>query len=458
MLRNRPGIDFSIVLIFLGLQGLVVDQTGSAQQREIPAALQPWQGWASWGDTTFKSPPSFENANERMTVWPGQLTLTAGPSGAEWKFSVTVFDEAWLPLPGNDEVWPQLVVANGAPQAVIERNARPAVRLLPGRHELSGQFSWKTMPQHLPLPPEIGLLTLVVNDEKVEVPNWDADGTLWLTRKRTGEAEADSVNVQVYRLFEDGIPAWLHTDLELTVSGKSREEEFGWILPEGWKLATVESSLPVSVDERGRVKAQVRAGKWTISFLAFKTSDDRTLGFPVDAQPTTNLELIGFKSDPEFRLAEFTGLQAVDVSQTSFPKKWQGLPVFQWITSEKINLEEKMRGMGMQRPAGLTITRHLWLDEDGQGFTYHDLVSGNDQKIWRLDAASGLELGSVRVNGTGQLITESPDDNESQRVEIQTRRKSSTNSTSPWHSCSMIAFLRADTVSDDCAGWRTNRS
>ena len=410
----------AIVVMGFFLQGTISLNELCAQQREVPEALQPWKSWATWDLTTLNSPPSFSDARAKMPLWPGRLTLTAGANGADWKFSVTVFDEAWLPLPGSNEHWPQSVVADGVSLPVVEKNARPSVRLLPGRHELSGQFKWNTMPQRVQLPPEIGLLTLIVNNETVEAPNWEASGALWLTRKRIGETEADSISVNVYRLFEDGIPTWLRTELELTVSGKSREEELGWVLPEGWKLATVESGLPISIDDRGRAKVQVRAGKWTVSLHSFRTSDERSLRFSPEAQPMVNLELIGFKANPEFRLAEFTGLQPVDVTQTSYPQRWQGLPVFQWNTAEAITLEEKQRGMGMQRPAGLAVTRHLWLDEAGQGFVYHDQVIGYNQQIWRLDVAPELELGSVRVNGTGQLITASPIDN-AQGVEIRTR-------------------------------------
>jgi hypothetical protein len=417
---NALSLISFLSLVFLFLQGTFLGENLPAQQREIPPALQPWKAWANWDNTTLNSPPTFDDAREKMPVWPGRLSIVAEPKKAEWKFSVTVFDEAWVSLPGSDEVWPQRIAENGESLPVVERNGRPAVRLLPGRHELVGEFTWNTMPQRLLLPPEIGLLTLTVNNEEVAAPNWDAGGNLWLTRQRTGEAEADSISLKVYRLLEDGIPTWLRTEIELTVSGKSREEELGWVLPEGWKLSTVESLLPVSVDERGRLKAQVRAGKWTLSFHAFRTNDERTIRFSEGAEPITDVELIGFKSAPEFRLAELTGLQAIDVTQTLFPQKWQGLPVFQWNTGEAITLEEKLRGMGMQRPAGLAVKRRLWLDEDGKGYTYHDVVSGSDQQIWRLDSAADQELGSVRVNGIGQLITASPVDN-SPGVEIRER-------------------------------------
>ena len=79
-----------------------------------------------------------------------------------------------------------------------------------------------------------------------------------------------------------------------------------------------------------------------------------------------------------------------------------------------------MRGLGLQRPEGLSIDRQLWLDEDGAGFTYRDRFQGRMQQIWRLDAAEGQELGAVRVDGEGQLITANPQTG-AEGVEIRSR-------------------------------------
>ncbi|MFM8360729.1 MAG: hypothetical protein ACKOET_19440, partial [Verrucomicrobiota bacterium] len=70
--------------------------------------------------------------------------------------------------------------------------------------------------------------------------------------------------------------------------------------------------------------------------------------------------------------------------------------------------------------AGLGIRREWWLDEDGAGLTFRDRLSGTLQQVWRLDAAEGGELGSVRSGGQGQLITRNPR-NGAPGVEIRTR-------------------------------------
>ena len=399
---------------------LVFPPDATAQRPDIPEALKPWESWATWNDVERNSPAAYNNANDRINYWPSRLNLETGPRNGSWEIAVNVFADSWVAIPGGSEAWPMNVVGNGNPIAVVEREGYPAVKLAVGRHELSGEFAWDKMPQRIAIPRRIGLLNLVVDGQAVSLPSWDDTGHVWLRRQRIEPAEENSITVQVFRVIEDGIPTWLRTDIELTVSGKSREEEFGWILPEGWKLARVDSPIPVAVDSLGRMKAQVRAGKWTISVNAFRSTDTREIKFADVAQPITSLELVGFKSKPEFRLAEVTGLQAVDVTQTTFPQKWRGLPVFQWDTSTSIQIEEKMRGMGLQRPEGLAINRQFWLDENGKGLTYRDTVRGKMLQIWRLDTADGQQIGSVRVNGKGQLITSNPQTG-SNGVEIRTR-------------------------------------
>ncbi len=209
-------------------------QVVSAQDREIPEVLKPWRDWATWQDRDQNSPAAYNNPQDRIPFWPSRLELDVGASSAEWRISVKVFDTTWLPLPGSNQVWPIRVLSNGQPVPVVEFEGRPGVKLAAGRYELRGEFAWEQIPQKIAIPQQVGMLSLTIDEQAVAIPNWDQSGHVWL--KRTADVEvADSVTVQVYRAIQDGIPTWLHTDIELTVSGKSREEELGWVLPAGWK-------------------------------------------------------------------------------------------------------------------------------------------------------------------------------------------------------------------------------
>lgn len=341
-------------------------------------------------------------------------------SAGRFNLALTVYSKSWVQLPGNKEVWPQAVRANGAEVAVLEHNGFPSVQLNAGTYQLIGTYRWEELPQRLSLPTEVGILSLAVEGKAVAAPSTDAGGFLWLQQKRTEEAEKNFLAVKVYRLIEDGIPLWLQTEVELSVAGKSREETLGTLLPEGWHLSRIDSPIPVAVDEQGRMKAQVRAGKWTVRVQAFRLLPMTDFHYPVGATPLVPQELVAFRAQPELRLVAVIGVPSIDVTQTTFPAAWRELPVYSWENRTAFQLTERMRGMGLQKPEGLRIDRELWLDDNGQGLTFRDRIQGNRQQIWRLDAAEQNELGSVRSGGQGQLITRNPQTG-APGVEVRTR-------------------------------------
>jgi hypothetical protein len=396
-----------ILFITLALCGPALAQT----EREIPSALKPWEKWATWEDRDSDCPPGYQDPAKRFCAWPSRVAISADRHGGSFEFDVEVFAKTWVGLPGGRDVWPSSVSANGEPLPVIERGETPSVFLPPGTHRINGAFFWKEIPQTIPLPPDVGMVSLSIDGRAVELPEWDARGQLWLRRDRTreGETAKDFLGVQVYGLIEDGIPMWLRTEIELVVAGKSREEQLGGVLPEGWKLAAVDSPIPVAVDDAGRVKAQVRPGKWKVRLDAFSLDNPQEVGFAPGVKPAIQEELIAFQSRPDFRMVDIVGIPVIDVSQTPFPDAWRPFPVYRWATDSPFQIEERMRGMGMQRPAGLDITRTLWLNEIGTEIIFRDQIAGGMQEIWRLDAAGGVVLGSVRGGGVGQLITRNPE-------------------------------------------------
>lgn len=415
-----PGWTILAALAVLPLLGYAAPQPDGGG-KQIPDALKPWEVWATWGDEHRLCPTPYSDAKKHLCFWPSRFGLQAQRGGGKFDLVVTVFHETWVPLPGNHDVWPLDVRANGALVAVLEHEGNPAVRLTTGTVRLEGTYRWSDIPQRIRIPREIGILALVIDGKPVDAPVWDAQGFLWL--KRDGAAEEADKNflaVKLYASLEDGIPLWLRTEIELTVSGKSREEDLGTILPEGWKLAAVESPIPVAVDDAGRMKAQVRAGKWTLHADAFRFDNPKEFRYAQGAKPAVEEQLVAFRARPDFRIVEIAGAPSIDVSQTTFPEKWRELPVYRWDTATPFRVEERMRGMGDQKPAGLTIARELWLDENGSGLTFRDRITGAMQQIWRLDAAEGQDLGSVRSGGQGQLITRNPH-NDAPGVEIRTR-------------------------------------
>ncbi len=403
---------------------LAACQLGAALQAQspppVPEALRGWEAWALREAPQAHSPPLYSDPTQRPSLWPATLQLQATPSGGTFSLSVEAFDPAWLPLPGGPEAWPQEVTLDGQPAPVLARESRPSLRLAPGKHTVAGSFPWKSMPERLPVPPEIGLLALTTDGKPVEAPDWEPDGTLWLKRTRAEAADRDLLTRQVYRVLEDGIPMLLHSEIELSVAGKSREESLGNLLPEGWLLSSLDAPIPCAVDEAGRLKAQVRAGKWTLKYTAFRTAPLAQFRYADGAQPQADSELIALRAAPQLRVIELRGISSIDVSQTTFPEAWRQLPIFLWDSKIPFQIEEKLRGMGHERPPGLKFQREFWLDEVGRSVTYRDRLTGSAQRTWRLDAAPGHALGAVKIGGVGQLITRNPLTQEP-GVEVRTR-------------------------------------
>ena len=408
-------------LLFL-LAFLSLELSATAQEpRSIPPALREWESWATWNDPHRFCPTPYSDPKTHRCFWPSRLDLQVTNSGGSFSLSVMAFHETWIPLPGSSEVWPQDVQAGGRPIVVVERDGVPSVRVVAGDTRLEGRYRWTELPQNLRIPASLGILALSRDGKVVENPAWDAQGLLWLRRDGTTETtERNFLSVKLFSVLEDGIPLWWRQEVELTVAGKSREEDLGTLLPEGWKLAAIQSPIPVSVDDLGHAKAQVRAGTWTFRLDAFRLDNPREIQFARGTRKPVADELVAFRARPEFRVMELVGPPAIDPSQSYFPKAWQGLPVYRWDVATTLKLVERMRGMGTQKPAGLTIVRELWLDEGGQGLTFQDHISGQMQQVWRLDAAEGQELGSVRSGGEGQLITRNPE-NGAIGVELRSR-------------------------------------
>ncbi len=381
---------------------------GQAPLDKLPQPLQPWTDWVLWDDTYRHCPTPYNDSQKPLAIWPSVLQLQADEAGATWEVEVRVFAESWVPLPGNDDAWPIEVTDGDQPIVVVAKDQTPSARLLPGQHRLRGKLPWSEIPQRIAIPPGYGILNVSVAGEALALPNRDDEGFVWLKRTQVVDDTADELSIQVYRLLEDGVPMWLRTQLEVSVSGKSREVELGHILPAGWQLSFVESPIPIAIDEQGRMRSQVRSGSWKIHVDAFRNQDLDELRYTANTQPVAAKELIAIKLDPAYRTAEWQGGVPIDVQLTTYPEVWREYPVYEWPTGSPLRWLEKTRGMGFQQPDQLSIRRQLWLDDDGIGLTFQDRIQGQPKQIARLDVAEAHDLGVVRIDGIRQLITENP--------------------------------------------------
>ena len=204
-------------ITLLGLFLLGVFRPGIAQ--EIPEPLKTWEDWATWGVEHRDCPTLYSSADKPICFWPSRLEISAGADAGNWKMTVNVFEETWIPLPGTSDVWPVNVRAGDDPVIVVQHNGKPAVKLPKGLQKLSGQFRWEEMPQRIAIPNEVGIVSLEVDGTEVSIPTWDSGGNVWLKRTRNETADKDSAK-------SAGLPSDRRRNSAL-VANRNRIDGFG---------------------------------------------------------------------------------------------------------------------------------------------------------------------------------------------------------------------------------------
>ena len=378
--------------------------------KDVPAPLRPWTAWVLHGHEDAFCPTLAGRGDEhedggKACAWPARLALSldekAGRFTQEWQ----VFKETWVPLPGGSEHWPLDVRDGGGAAVVVESNALPGVTLEPGHHMLSGTFVWDTLPESLPVPPETGLLSLVVRGARVPLPERGGGGEVFLERTAVASDE-DALDINVHRKVTDEIPLLLGTRVTLSVSGKSREILLGKSLPDGFVPLSIDSPLPVRLEPDSRLRMQVRPGTWTVEIVARHEGPVGALTRP-DAQGPWKVgdEVWVFEARPSLRVAAVASVPAIDPQQTTLPDEWKKLPAYAMSPGATMRLEESRRGDADPAPDRLSLSRTLWLDFDGGGYTVSDNITGTMHRGWRMEMNAPGALGRVAMGGRDQLIT-----------------------------------------------------
>ena len=91
-----------------------------------------------------------------------------------------------------------------------------------GDHQVTGRFTWSRRPESLRVAAATALVDLSIDDKRI-VPVDLRNDRLWLGAVRS-VTQPRALQVQVYRLLQDGSPMRLVTQLHLKVSGDAREE------------------------------------------------------------------------------------------------------------------------------------------------------------------------------------------------------------------------------------------
>jgi hypothetical protein len=399
---------FTAFVIFCSLTCSGVSQAQDA----IPPSLRDWQAWVLHGEefrrcpfaTTHVQPGEPIAAAQFHCVWPERLTLAVDARGGTFSQRWQVYAESWVQLPGNTEYWPRDVRLNSAPAAVVAVNNIPSLRLTPGSYTISGRFEWSSRPEALPLPGATAIVDLSVDGSRVAQPE-RPDGGVWLGKRRSAEQPAN-MEVQVYRLVQDDIPAYLVTLVRLNVAGDAREEILARVLPDGFVPVSLGGSLPARLERDGRLRVQVRPGSHEVTLVARGTGVATTFTRPDSGDGKwAREEIWSFASNDLLRVAAAEGADGIDPAQANVPGDWRQYPAFRVDAAAKLTVVERSRGLVNADANRLSLTRNLWLDFDHGGFTAVDQLDGILRRDWRLDMQAPFELASARQDGDQLLVT-----------------------------------------------------
>ncbi len=373
----------------------------------VPPALEGWRGWALDGQEYRRCPllssADAGDASSFKCVWPERLTLSLDAQGGRFAQHWQLFAEGWIRLPGNVEHWPLSVRVNGNAGAVVQRQGFPALRLAAGNYAVTGEFDWSARPESIDIDPRTALVDLKLDGRAVAQPERPG-GSVWLGKRRSAE-QPERMEVQVYRLLLDEVPAQLVTRIRLQVAGDAREELFGPVLPEGFIPTSLQSALPARLEQEGKLRVQVRPGSWEITLNARGVAVAKELKRPTAQGTWAREEIWSFQGQDRLRIAAAEGAEGVDPAQANVPPEWRRDPAFRMGVDSRLTVVERSRGLQNVDDNRLALFRSLWLDFDHGGLTSVDRINGRMLRDWRLETAAPFVVQSASAGGENLLIT-----------------------------------------------------
>ena len=375
----------------------------------IPDQLKPWVDWVLHGqEEQILCVPHYNNPNSLECNWPTALKIKIDHKGGEFSQSWQIHHDSRVSLPGNTRQWPQEVRVNGKPIVVIQDHNKPKVQLQPGTHTVTGRFKWHRLPEFLQIPARSALVSLFVNNEKIDFPSIDESGRMWLKTVHKEEKIEDRLKVESFRLIDDRIPPRIQVYLTLDVAGSAREITLGPIYsPEKFIPISLQSPLPAKLEQDAKMRVQVRQGRYSIT-LTLRHDDplkNLTFNHP-DDHLWPRQEIWSFCARFSLRIVEIEGAPSIDPLQTAIPKAWQKYPAYRLLPGDTLQFKEIKRGDPQPAPDQLTLNRRLWLRFDGSGYTIQDSIAGKKNTNWRLEMDPLIRLGRVAVDGVEQFITQ----------------------------------------------------
>ncbi|WP_428356747.1 hypothetical protein [Methyloprofundus sp.] len=380
----------------------------SISMQDIPEPLKPWVNWVLDESPDYQCPFFYNKLQKKYCAWPSQLSIDIQSGSGKFRSEWQVYNESYISLPGNAEHWPQNVIVNNKPAIVIVRNQKPAIKLATGHYKIEGQFLWDSIPDRLAIPKNTGIISLSILNKPIHYPNINKQ-QLWIKASSSAavrpENKINQLNLQVFRKIDDSIPLLLTTYLSLDVSGKQREIKLPYSLLKGFIPISLHSPLPARLEADGSLLIQVRPGRWHIELQAQHATELHSLSLNINDPQWPATEIWSFAAHPYLRVVEIEDANTIDPSQSNVPAQWKSLPAFLVKQGETMKFKTTRRGDPQPEPNNLSISRQLWLDFSGTGYTIQDKIKGQITHGWRLNSLSNIQLGQVQVNGQTQLIT-----------------------------------------------------
>jgi hypothetical protein len=399
--------------------GLLVAQPISREA--LPPELRAWVPWVLDEVPTYGCPMV---EGQAVCAWPGRLRLDLGSGGGRFDMEVRADRATEMRLPGDGQRWPVDLTVDGQAAPAVERDGAPILRLQAGRHRVTGRFEWPDLPESLPVPPSIGLVELSLDGRTVAGPRRQGDGLLWLRARQDPASGVESLRLQVFRKISDGVPPFVETRLDLEVSGRAREVRLPRALLPGTVPVSVSGDLPARLEPDGSLRVQVRGGRFSVTYVSRLEASPASLPLPErDADLWPASEVWVFQADEPLRQLDVSGAPGIDPSRTELPEEWRALPAFLMEKGAALAFAERRRGQPEAPPDRLTLTRELWLDPSGGGFSVRDTFGGRLHGTARLDLLSPAELGRAVLDGREQLVTQGRD-GASRGIEVRRRRLS----------------------------------
>jgi hypothetical protein len=379
-----------------------------------PDILDPWQKWVLYDKQEYHCPFEYNNHQKRHCDWITHLDLDLNKNKSHFYMKGILFKEQYVFLPGQNGCWPDNVNQKNKYLAVIPFKNHPAVLLSEGPFEISGSFLYDRLPESVSIPSQVGLLTLRMNGKHIKDPFFSKDHRLWLRTGHTKGPSGNRMHVQVYRLITDCIPMTMTHHLQLSVSGNSREEIFNHVLPEKSIVMSIDSPLPIQLEDNKNIRLHVRTGQWTIKIVSRFTDQRNHLKANFLIRDN---EIWSFQSQTHLRMVKIIGVAGIDPASSGVPHEWQKYPAYEIHRDESVTFQEQQRGDPDPSPDQLSLNRNLWLDFDGNGYTIHDKIQGTINQNWRLNMDAPIQLGRVSFSEKDQLLTQY---NDQSGVEIRT--------------------------------------